>query len=42
MPKAGNDPWLPLTGAGLLMVALGIRRRVTAARPVRTDERVSR
>jgi hypothetical protein len=42
MPKTGNDPWLPLTGAGLLMVALGIRRRVTAARPVRTNERVSR
>ncbi len=42
LAKTGNDPWLPLTGAGLLMVALGIRRRVTAARPVRTDERVSR
>ena len=42
MPKTGNDPWVPLTGAGLLMIALGIRRRVTAARPVRTDERVSR
>lgn len=42
MPKTGNDPWVPLTGAGFLMIALGIRRRVTAARPVRTDERVSR
>ncbi len=42
LAKTGNDPWLPLTGAGLLMVALGIRRRVVAARPVRTDERVSR
>ena len=42
LAKTGNDPWLPLTGAGLLMAALGIRRRVTAARPVRTDERVSR
>ena len=42
LAKTGNDPWLPLTGAGLLLVALGIRRRVTAAQPVRTDERVSR
>ncbi len=42
LAKTGNDPWLPLTGAGLLMVALGIRRRVTAARPVRTDEPVGR
>lgn len=42
LAKTGNDPWLPLTGAGLLMVALGIRRRVTAVRPVGTEERVSR
>jgi len=42
LAKTGNDPWLPLTGAGLLMVALGIRRRVLAARPLRTEERVSR
>jgi hypothetical protein len=42
LAKTGNDPWLPLAGAGLLFVALGIRRRVTAAQPVRTDERVSR
>jgi hypothetical protein len=42
LAKTGNDPWLPLTGAGLLFVALGIRRRVTAAQPVRTDERVGR
>lgn len=42
LAKTGNDPWLPLTGAGLLFVALGIRRRVTAAQPARTEERVSR
>ena len=42
LAKTGNDPWLPLTGAGLLLVALGIRRRVTAAQPVRTQDRVSR
>lgn len=42
LAKTGNDPWLPLTGAGLLLVALGIRRRVVAAQPARTDEKVSR
>ena len=42
LAKTGNDPWVPLAGAGLLMVALAVRRRVTAARPIRTDERVSR
>ena len=42
LAKTGNDPWLPLAGAGLLFVALGIRRRVTAAQPVRIDERVGR
>jgi len=42
LARTGNDPWLPLTGAGLLMVALGIRRRVLAAQPARTDDRVSR
>lgn len=42
LAKTGNDPWLPLTGAGLLLVALGIRRRIVAAQPVRTEERVSR
>ena len=42
LAKTGNDPWLPLTGAGLLLVALGIRRRVTAAQPVRSQDRVSR
>jgi hypothetical protein len=42
LAKTGNDPWLPLAGAGLLLVALGIRRRVTAAQPARTNERVSR
>ena len=41
LAKTGNDPWLPLTGAGLLVAALGIRRRLVAARPVRTSERVS-
>ncbi len=42
LAKTGNDPWLPLTGAGLLMVALGIRRRVLAAQPARINDRVSR
>lgn len=42
LAKTGNDPWLPLTGAALLFVALGIRRRVTAAQPARSNERVSR
>jgi hypothetical protein len=42
LAKTGNDPWLPLTGAGLLLAALGIRRRLLAAGPARTDERVSR
>jgi hypothetical protein len=41
LAKTGNDPWLPLAGAGLLMAALGIRRRVFAAQPARIDERVS-
>jgi hypothetical protein len=42
LAKTGNDPWLPLTGAALLGIALGIRRRVLAAQPARTNERVSR
>jgi hypothetical protein len=42
LAKTGNDPWLPLAGAALLMMALGIRRRVVAAQPVRTDERVNK
>ncbi len=42
LAKTGNDPWLPLAGAGLLLVALAIRRRVTAAQPARTQDRVSR
>ncbi|MGI8984278.1 MAG: hypothetical protein ACR2HM_07060 [Acidimicrobiales bacterium] len=42
LAKTGNDPWLPLAGAGLLFLALGIRRRVTAAQPVRTDARVGK
>jgi hypothetical protein len=41
LAKTGNSPWLPLTGAGLLVAALGIRRRLVAARPARTTERVS-
>ncbi len=41
LAKTGNDPWLPLAGAGLLVMALGIRRRVLAAQPARIDERVS-
>lgn len=42
LAKTGNDPWLPLAGAGLLFLALGIRRRVSAVQPVRTDDRVTR
>jgi LPXTG-motif cell wall-anchored protein len=41
LPKTGGDPWLPMAGAGLLLAALGIRRRLVAAQPARTDERVS-
>ncbi len=41
LAKTGNDPWLPLTGAGLLAIALGIRRRVVAAQPARIEERVN-
>jgi LPXTG-motif cell wall-anchored protein len=37
LPKTGNDAWLPMTGAGLLLAALGIRRRLVAARPVAAD-----
>jgi hypothetical protein len=42
LAKTGNEPWVPMAGAGLLVLALVIRRRLTAAQPVRTDERVSR
>jgi LPXTG-motif cell wall-anchored protein len=42
LAKTGNEPWLPMAGAGLLIAALAIRRRLAAARPARTDERVSR
>ena len=42
LAKTGNEPWLPLTGAGLLVLALGLRRRIVAAQPVRTQERVRR
>ncbi|MDQ6725896.1 MAG: hypothetical protein M3066_07005 [Actinomycetota bacterium] len=41
LAKTGEDPWLPLTGAGLLLVALTIRRRVVAAQPVRASDRVN-
>ncbi|HEX3621987.1 MAG TPA: LPXTG cell wall anchor domain-containing protein [Acidimicrobiales bacterium] len=42
LPKTGNDAWLPMAGAGLLLAALGIRRRLVAAQPVAGSERVSR
>ena len=42
LAKTGNDAWLPMAGAGLLLAALGIRRRLVAAQPVRTEERVSK
>jgi hypothetical protein len=37
LPKTGNDAWLPMTGAGLLLAALGIRRRLVAAKPVAAE-----
>ena len=42
LAKTGNDAWLPLAGAGLLLAAMGIRRRVVAAQPARVGDRVSR
>ena len=42
LAKTGNDAWLPMAGAGLLLAALGIRRRLVAAQPVLTEERVSK
>jgi len=42
LAKTGNDPWMPLTGAGLLLVALAVRRRVAAAQPARAADRVNR
>jgi len=42
LAKTGNDAWLPLAGASLLLAGLAVRRRLVAARPVRTNERVSR
>jgi LPXTG-motif cell wall-anchored protein len=42
LPKTGNDAWLPMAGAGLLLAALGIRRRLVAAQPVSDTERVTR
>jgi len=41
LPKTGNDPWLPMAGAGMLLAALGIRRRLVAAHPAATGDRVS-
>ena len=41
LPKTGNDPLLPLIGAGMLVAFLGIRRRLVAARSVAEAERVS-
>jgi hypothetical protein len=42
LAKTGNDPWPPLLGAGLLLVAFTIRRRLVAARPVKISEPVNR
>jgi len=42
LARTGNDPWMPLTGAGLLLVALMIRRRLVAAQPVRGTDPVNR
>jgi hypothetical protein len=42
LAKTGNDAWLPMAGAGLLLAALGIRRRLAVAQPDGTKERVSR
>ena len=41
LPKTGNDAWLPMAGAGLLLAAIGIRRRLVAAEPAPISERVS-
>jgi hypothetical protein len=37
LAKTGNDAWLPMTGAGLLLAALGIRRRLAAAKPAAAE-----
>ena len=42
LAKTGSDPWMPLTGAGLLLVALAVRRRIVAAQPVRITDRVDK
>lgn len=42
LAKTGNDPWPPLAGAGFLLVAVFIRRRLVAARPVRARVPVTR
>ena len=41
LARTGNDPWMPLTGAGLLLAALHIRRRIVAAQPARITDRVN-
>ncbi len=42
LARTGNDPWMPLTGAGLLLAALVIRRRLVAAQPVRSSNPVNK
>lgn len=42
LARTGNDPWMPLTGAGLLLAALVIRRRLVAAEPVRSSDPVNK
>ncbi len=42
LARTGNDPWMPLTGAGLLLAALVIRRRLVAALPVRSSDPVNK
>jgi len=42
LARTGNDPWMPLTGAGLLLAALVIRRRLVAAQPVRNSDAVNK
>jgi LPXTG-motif cell wall-anchored protein len=42
LPKTGNDAWLPMAGAALLLAAVGIRRRLVAAQPASIQEPVTR
>ncbi len=41
LPRTGNDAWLPMAGAALLLAAVTIRRRLLAAEPAPTGERVT-